>query len=145
MSPTAPTLLIDNFSLSLMSIFCSFYATEKNIMHFLEPPRFLSAPDLAGCKVNLLYDPGLAQRPPSTPHHGHKVFGPWNNHSVLICIKLPMNLFFIWRLSLMILLRGKDITWTVGRVGLKVSPVLGPNRTHWKTSSSWFWFQILTM
>ena len=30
----------------------------------------------------------------------------------------------------MILMRGKDITWAIGRVGLKVSPVLGPNRTR---------------
>ena len=27
-----------------------FYATETYIMHFLEPARFLNAPDLAGCK-----------------------------------------------------------------------------------------------
>ena len=40
------------------------YATETYIMHFLEPTWFLNAPDLAGRKVNVLYDPGLAQRPP---------------------------------------------------------------------------------
>jgi len=34
-----------------------FYATETYIMHFLEPARFLIAPDLAGRKVNLLYAP----------------------------------------------------------------------------------------
>ena len=45
-------------------------------MHFLESARFLNALDLAGRKVNVLYDPGLAQRPPPTPHQGHKVFGP---------------------------------------------------------------------
>ena len=38
-----------------------------------------------------------------------------------------MNLFFfIWRLAVMILMRGKDIAWAIGRVGLKVEPVLGP-------------------
>ena len=33
------------------------------IKHFLEPAQFLNAPDLAGRKVNVLYDPGLAARP----------------------------------------------------------------------------------
>ena len=33
-------------------------------MHFLEPARFLNAPGLAGYKVNVLCDPGLAKRPP---------------------------------------------------------------------------------
>ena len=33
------------------------------IMHFLEPTQFLNAPNLAGRKVNVLYDPGLAERP----------------------------------------------------------------------------------
>ena len=36
-------------------------------MHFLEPTRFLNAPDLAGCKVNVPYNPGLAERPLPTP------------------------------------------------------------------------------
>ena len=31
-------------------------------MHFLEAARFLNAPVLAGRKVNVLYDPGLAAR-----------------------------------------------------------------------------------
>jgi len=35
----------------------SFYALETYILHFLEPGRFLNAPDLAGCKVNVLYAP----------------------------------------------------------------------------------------
>ena len=65
-------------------------------MHFLEAARFLNAPVFAGRKLNELYDPGLAARLP--PHYSFyscsKVFGPCNNHSVLICIKLPMNLFF---------------------------------------------------
>ena len=68
-------------------------------MHFLEPARFLNAPYSAGRKDNLLYDPGLAQRPPPTAHQGRKVFGPRNNHSVLICIKLPMNLLFYMALA----------------------------------------------
>ena len=33
-------------------------------MHFLEAARFLYAPVLAGRKVNVLYAPGLAARPP---------------------------------------------------------------------------------
>ena len=33
-------------------------------------------------------------------------------------------------LGFMIFMRGVDITQAIGRVGLKVSPVLGPNRTH---------------
>ena len=37
----------------------TFYATEMYIMHFLEPAQFLNAPDLAGRKVNVLYNPGL--------------------------------------------------------------------------------------
>ena len=45
-------------------------------MHFLEPARFLNTLDLAGGKVNVLYDPGLAQRHPPTPHQGRQVFGP---------------------------------------------------------------------
>ena len=39
---------------------------EMYIMHFLEPARFLNVLDLEGCKVNVLYDPGLAERPPPT-------------------------------------------------------------------------------
>ena len=35
-------------------------------MHFLEPALFHNAPDLAGRKVNVLYDPGLPMRPPPT-------------------------------------------------------------------------------
>jgi len=50
------------------------------------------------------------------------------SHSVLICIKLPMNLFFVWRLPIMILMRGKDINWAIWRVG------------PWK--SRFFWAQI---
>jgi len=43
-----------------------------------------------------------------------------------------MNLYgiFIWSLAVMILMQGKDITWVIGRVGLKVSLVLGPNHTR---------------
>ena len=37
-------------------------------MHFLEP---LNAPDLAGHKVNVLYDPGLAERPLKQPLCSH--------------------------------------------------------------------------
>jgi len=48
-------------------------------MHFLEPSRFLNAPDLAGRTVNVLYNPGLAARLPP-PHysclHTVKCFGP---------------------------------------------------------------------
>ena len=36
-------------------------------MHCLEPARFLNAPDLVGCKINVLYDPGIAERPLPTP------------------------------------------------------------------------------
>ena len=81
-------------------------------MHFLEATQFLNAPVLAGRKVNRLYTPGLAARPPPI-----QLFGPWNNHYVLICIKLPMNLFFYLALALMILKRGKDFTRAIGRVG----------------------------
>ena len=62
-----------------------FYATETYIMHFHEPARFLNALDLAGRKVNVIYSPLW-------------VFGPWNN-SVLICIKLSMNLFVYMALA----------------------------------------------
>jgi len=44
-----------------------FYATETYIMLFLEPARFLNALDLVGRKVDVLYIPGLAERPPPTP------------------------------------------------------------------------------
>ena len=44
-----------------------FYAMKTYIMHFLEPARFLNAPDLAGREVKVLYDPGLAERPHPTP------------------------------------------------------------------------------
>ena len=57
MGPTKDTALHD------LSIF---YATETYIMHFLEAAQFLNAPVLAGRKVNVLYDPGLAARPPPT-------------------------------------------------------------------------------
>ena len=50
-------------SIKLHQMIKIFYATDTYIMHFLEPTRFLNAPDLAGCKVNVLYDPGLAKRP----------------------------------------------------------------------------------
>jgi len=44
-------------------------------MHFLEAGQFLNALVLAGPKVNVLYGPGLAQRPPPpTPHQGREVF-----------------------------------------------------------------------
>ena len=33
-------------------------------------------------------------------------------------------------LGFMIFMRGVDITWAIGRVGLKVSPILGPNRAQ---------------
>ena len=36
-------------------------------MLFLEPARFLNALDLVGRKVDVLYIPGLAERPPPTP------------------------------------------------------------------------------
>ena len=40
---------------------------DMYIRHFLELARFLNALDLAGRKVNVLYDPGLAaRRPPPT-------------------------------------------------------------------------------
>ena len=41
-----------------------------------------------------------------------------------------MNLFFIWRLAIMILMRGKDIMRAIGGVGLKVEPALGPEITQ---------------
>jgi len=43
---------------------------------------------------------------------------------VLIWIKLPINLFFYMALGFMIFMRGVDITWGIGRVLLKVEPVL---------------------
>jgi len=99
-------------------------------MHFLELARFLYVPHLAGRKFKGYFTPLCwSLRPAVSLYTPLWVFGPWN-HSFLICIKIPMNLFFIWRLALMILMRGKDITWAIGRVGLKVSPVLGPNRTR---------------
>ena len=56
---------------------CIFYAMETYIMHFLEPARFLNAPDLAGQKVNVLYDPGLPERPPPLQLFTYLwVFGP---------------------------------------------------------------------
>ena len=88
-------------------------------MHFLEPARFLYTPDLSGHKVNLLYNPGLAQRPPPTPAVYIPV-GVW-------ALKQPLSshlhkitndpVFFIWHLPLIILMRAKDITWAIGRVG----------------------------
>ena len=95
-------------------MFLIFYATETYIMHFLEPAWFLNTLDLAGSKVNVLYNPGLAEKPPLQLFTYLWVFGPWNNHSVLICIKLPMNLFFFYMaLAPYDLLRGKDITWAM--------------------------------
>ena len=44
---------------------------------FLEPARFLNAPDLAGCKVNVLYDPGLAERPPPPTPAVYIPVGVW--------------------------------------------------------------------
>jgi len=101
-------------------IYCYIYATETYIMHFLEAAQFLNSPVLAECKVNLLLAPGLAARLPYPPQ---QLLGSWNNHSVLICIKLPMNLLIIWCLALMILLLGKDITMAIGRVGPKKSQI----------------------
>ena len=45
-------------------------------MHFLEPAQFLYAPDLAGRKVNVLYNPGLAERPPLQLYTYLSLFGP---------------------------------------------------------------------
>ena len=40
------------------------------IMYFLDAARILNSPVLAECKENVLYDPGLAARPPP---HLHKI------------------------------------------------------------------------
>ena len=104
------------------TLFYTLYAMETYNMHFLEPARFLNAPDLAWHKVNVLYEPALAQRP-----------APWNNRSVLICIKLPIKLFFYMGLPLMILMQGKDITWTIGRGGPKN---LNYSRWHFRPQKS---------
>ena len=61
-----PLLFYHNFALiTLLTNVIELYATETYYMHFLEPAQFINAPDLAGCKVNVLYNPGLAERPPS--------------------------------------------------------------------------------
>ena len=39
--------------------------------------------------------------------------------------------------AFMILMRGKDITWAIGRVGLKVEPVLGPEIARATASGIW--------
>ena len=39
--------------------------------------------------------------------------------------------------AVMILMRGKDITWAIGRVGLKVEPVLGPEIARATASAIW--------
>ena len=52
--------------------------------------------------------------------------------SYLICSHLHKNTnqtVDYMALGLMSFMWGLDITWAIGRVGLKVSPVLGPNRT----------------
>ena len=63
-----------------VALYKHLYAREKYIMHFLEAARFLNALVLAGHKVNVLYNPGLAERPPPTPlttqHQGREEFGP---------------------------------------------------------------------
>ena len=98
-SPPHNFIILSNCSLWIrMTRLFRFYATETYIMHFLEPAWFLNALDLAGRKVNVLYDPGLAEKPPPLQLFTYLwVFGPWNNHTVLVCIKLPMNLLIIWR------------------------------------------------
>ena len=68
--------LLSHFFSVCLCFLPNFYATEMYIMHFLGPTQILNAPDLTGQKVNVLYDTGLAQRPPPTPHQGRKVFGP---------------------------------------------------------------------
>ena len=51
-------------------------------MYFLKAARFLNAPVLAGRKINVLYDPGLAARlhpaPPQQQHNTRavKCLGP---------------------------------------------------------------------
>jgi len=64
-------------------------------MHFLEVAQFLNAPDLVGRKVNAgqKVNAGHKVNAGRKLNGGHKVFGPRNNHIVLICIKLPMNPF----------------------------------------------------
>jgi len=39
--------------------------------------------------------------------------------------------------AVMILMWGKDITWAIGRVGLKVEPVLGPEIARVTGSAIW--------
>ena len=70
-------------------------------MHFLEPAGFLNAPDLAGCKVNVLYAPLWVLRP---------AVGVW-------ALKQPLcshmhkitNESVFYMAPLMILMRGKEI------------------------------------
>ena len=54
------------------------HAMETYIMHFLEAARFLYALVLAGRKVNVLNDPGLAAILPLPPHNTKavKCLGP---------------------------------------------------------------------
>jgi len=88
-------------------------------MHFLELARFLNTSHLAGCKVNctlrpavglyallLVYKPWFSSQTP-LPHNS--CMGPEItlysfdylilSYLVLICIKLPMNLFFYMALA----------------------------------------------
>ena len=51
--------------------------------------------------------------------------GAHKTTTLFSCIKLPMILFFVWRLPLMILMRDKDITWAIGRIAQAVS---GPKK-----------------
>ena len=80
-------------------------------MHFLELARFLHAPHLAGHKVRGYFTPRCWSLRPAV--------GVWALKPLFSHLHKNTNepVFFIWRLPLMILLQGKDITWAIGRGG----------------------------
>ena len=111
--PSLTAIVQDAYTCTLYSIQeYNFYAAKTYIMHFLEAAQFLNDQVLARRKVNVLYAPGLTVRlPPTTAvwalkqplcSHLHKI----TNEPVDYMVLAPY-----------VLLRGKDITWAIRRVG----------------------------
>jgi len=73
-------------------------------MHFLQPARFLNTPDLAGRKVNVLYDPGLSDRPPPYDFDAGQrhYLGNWKARA----LKISTFFWAKWKLAALVAISG---------------------------------------
>ena len=96
-------------------------------MHFLELAQFLHAPHLAGRKVKGYFTPRFWSLSPAV---GVWALKPLFSH---LHKNTKEPVFFLWRLALMILIRGKHITRAIGRVA---SAIWAQNRRDFQPNPS---------